>query len=64
MAKRIKNPNEICYMCGKSKSQVLHLLEGNYGYVCDECVENAHDMLSERAERERKLRESVIVKED
>lgn len=57
MAKRIKNPNEICYMCGKSKSQVLHLLEGNYGYVCDECVENAHDMLSERAERERKLRE-------
>lgn len=57
MAKRIKNPNEICYMCGKSKSQVLHLLEGNYGYVCDECVENAHDMLSERAERERRLRE-------
>ena len=57
MAKRIKNPNEICYMCGKSKSQVLHLLEGNYGYVCDECVENAHDMLSERAKRERKLRE-------
>lgn len=57
MAKRIKNPNEICYMCGKSKSQVLHLLEGNYGYICDECVENAHDMLSERAERERKLRE-------
>lgn len=57
MAKRIKNPNEICYMCGKSKSQVLHLLEGNYGYVCDECVENAHDMLSERAERERKLKE-------
>lgn len=57
MAKRIKNPNEICYMCGKSKSQVLHLLEGNYGYVCDECVENAHDMLSERAEREKKLRE-------
>ena len=41
MAKRIKNPNKICYMCGKSKSQVLHLLEGNYGYVCDECVENA-----------------------
>lgn len=38
MAKRIKNPNEICYMCGKSKSQVLHLLEGNYGYICDECV--------------------------
>ena len=57
MAKRIKNPNEICYMCGKSKSQVLHLLEGNYGYICDECVENAHDMLSERAERETKLRE-------
>lgn len=57
MAKRIKNPNEICYMCGKSKSQVLHLLEGNYGYICDECVENAHDMLSEMTERERKLRE-------
>jgi ATP-dependent Clp protease ATP-binding subunit ClpX len=57
MAKRIKNPNEICYMCGKSKSQVLHLLEGNYGYVCNECVENAHDMLSEMTEKERKLRE-------
>ena len=33
------------------------MLEGNYGYVCDECVENAHDMLSERAEREGVLEE-------
>ena len=50
MATKIKNPNEVCCMCGKSKNQVLHLMQGVYGYVCDQCIEEGHEMLSEYAE--------------
>ena len=47
MARKMEHPNEICAMCGKPKSQVLHLIEGDYGYICNKCVEEAHEMLSE-----------------
>lgn len=57
MARKMEHPNEICAMCGKSKNQVLHLMQGVYGYVCDQCIEEGHEMLSEYAEQERKLRE-------
>ena len=57
MARKMEHPNEICSMCGKPKSQALHLLQGVYGYVCNQCIEEAHEMLSTYAEQERKLRE-------
>lgn len=57
MARKMEHPNEICAMCGKSKNQVLHLMQGVYGYVCDQCIEEGHEMLSEYAEQERRLRE-------
>ena len=53
----MEHPNEICAICGKSKNQVLHLMQGVYGYVCDQCIEEGHEMLSEYAEQERRLRE-------
>jgi len=52
MARKMEHPNEICAMCGKSKNQVLHLMQGVYGYVCDQCIEEGHEMLSEYAEQE------------
>ena len=57
MARKMEHPNEICAICGKSKNQVLHLMQGVYGYVCDQCIEEGHEMLSEYAEQERRLRE-------
>lgn len=57
MSRKMEHPNEICAICGKSKNQVLHLMQGVYGYVCDQCIEEGHEMLSEYAEQERRLRE-------
>lgn len=38
--------SEICFLCGKSKSQVNQLLKGKFGYVCDECVREAYGVLN------------------
>ena len=49
--------SEICYMCGRPKAQVHQLLKGKYGYICDSCVNDAHEIL-------RKEEEKVISKTD
>ena len=43
---------EICYMCGRPKSQVNQLLKGKYGYICNNCVNDAHDILQKEDEKE------------
>lgn len=43
---------EICFLCGKSKSQVGTLLKGKYGCVCNECVSDAYDVLAEEEAEE------------
>lgn len=37
---------ELCFLCGKSRSQVNQLLKGKFGYVCDECVTEAYGVLN------------------
>lgn len=44
--------SEICFLCGKSKSQVNQLLKGKFGYVCDECVREAYEVLIFEEEEE------------
>lgn len=34
-----------CSFCGKLESQVKHLIAGNNGFICDECVKNCGDLL-------------------
>lgn len=41
---------ERCFLCGKTKSEVNQLLKGKFGYVCDECVLSAYDILNETEE--------------
>ena len=36
-----KKQQELCFLCGKSRSQVNQLLKGKFGCVCDECVNEA-----------------------
>ncbi|MFG6377559.1 MAG: hypothetical protein K1W19_04470 [Lachnospiraceae bacterium] len=43
---------ERCFLCGKEKSEVNLLLKGKYGYVCDSCIQEAHDILNENEEEE------------
>ena len=43
---------EICFLCGKTKSEVNQLLKGKFGYVCDSCVNEAHEVLNEQEEEE------------
>lgn len=41
---------EICFICGKTKSEVDKLLKGKYGYICNECVQEAYEILNENEE--------------
>ena len=43
---------ERCFLCGKTKSEVNKLLKGNYGYICDECIQEAYEVLMEDKKEE------------
>lgn len=43
---------EICFLCGKSRSEVHRLIRGKMGYACDECVKIAYDVFNEKEEDE------------
>ena len=43
------NKNQICFMCGRTKSQVKTLLKGKYGCICDECINGANDTIKNNA---------------
>lgn len=47
-----KKQQELCFLCGKSRSQVNQLLKGKFGCVCDECVNEAYEVLIFEAEEE------------
>ena len=38
-----------CSFCGRSEDQVALLMTGMTGYICNECVEQAHNILREEA---------------
>ena len=38
-----------CSVCGKSeKDKVLHLVEGDHGRVCNECIEKCVEVLKSK----------------
>lgn len=41
---------EICFLCGKNKSQTERMIKGKFGYVCSQCVSDAYDVLSDEEE--------------
>ncbi|MDO4190273.1 MAG: ATP-dependent Clp protease ATP-binding subunit ClpX [Bacteroidales bacterium] len=44
--KQERNEHQICSFCGRSASEGLLMLRGIDGYICNECVEMAHDVLT------------------
>lgn len=55
------NKNQICFMCGRTKSQVKTLLKGKYGCICDECINGANDTLIQM-EAEQQKQEFQLMK--
>ena len=43
---------EICFLCGKTRSEVNKLIRGKFGYACDSCVQIAYDTFNEQEEEE------------
>lgn len=41
----MKNSTEYCMMCGATRGEVDSLIKGEYGCICDECIEKAYNML-------------------
>ena len=41
-----KGSGNICMFCGRGENQVPLMLQGNSGYICSECVEQAYDYLA------------------
>lgn len=50
--------SEVCFICGKVKSQVDKLLKGKYGYICNECVQEAYEILN-KDEKEGNISENM-----
>jgi len=44
--------NELCFLCGKTKSEVNKLLKGRFGFVCDSCTYEAYEVLNGQEEEE------------
>ena len=43
---------EICFLCGKTRSEVSRLIRGKMGYACDSCVQIAYDTFNEQEDEE------------
>lgn len=43
--------NEMCCMCGSKKDEVDKLIRGKYGYICDNCISIASDLLNDEKEK-------------
>lgn len=43
--------NNMCYMCGKNENDVRKLIRGKYGYICDNCISIASDLLNDEEEK-------------
>ena len=43
---------ERCFLCGKVKDEVNRLVKGRFGYVCDECVHDAYNILNDEEEQQ------------
>ena len=41
------NPNQ-CSFCGRKKSEVEILISGQNGFICENCVEQAHAIVKKK----------------
>lgn len=46
----VNKNNEFCCMCGSKEDEVDKLIRGKYGYICDNCISIASDLLNDDEE--------------
>ena len=49
-----KKQENFCSFCGRSESQVNLLISGINGFICDECIDRAHQLLNEEMQHRSK----------
>ena len=42
------SPDEFCCICGRGGNEVKMLVAGNYGFICNECAQQANDLFKEQ----------------
>ncbi len=47
--------DEFCCICGRSGNEVKMLVAGNYGFICNECAQQANDYFKEQLAQRGKL---------
>ena len=40
--------DKICFCCGRKESDVPYLMEGNYGYICSDCINLGYKLVTEK----------------
>ena len=43
---------ERCFLCGRTKVEVNQLVKGKFGYVCNDCIHEAYEVLNKEEEKE------------
>ena len=62
MANNTSKNRPECSFCGRSESEVDHLIAGNGVFICDECIEVCHSLLSENKYGATKAKKSTSKK--
>lgn len=39
---------KICFCCGRKEADVPYLMEGNYGYICSDCINLGYKLVTEK----------------
>ena len=52
------NREEICFLCGKRKSETEKMIQGKFGYACNTCINDAYEVLNDE-EREEYIENNV-----
>ena len=42
------NKEKICFCCGRKEEDVPYLMEGNYGYICSDCINLGYKLVTEK----------------
>lgn len=40
--------DKICFCCGRKESDVPYLMEGNFGYICSDCINLGYKLVTEK----------------
>ena len=43
-----KPEERICFCCGRPENEVPYLMEGNYGYICSDCINLGYKFVTEK----------------